>query len=59
MNKDDYNFKGNASLIRGHMAKEVKDDLRASHFKVGFAQESPFKASDTAGKARPFSANVA
>lgn len=36
MHKDEYNYKGDPSKIRGTMAKEVKDDLRASHFKVGF-----------------------
>jgi hypothetical protein len=40
VNKDEYNYKGDASKIKGTMAQEVKDDLRASHFKVGFESKS-------------------
>jgi hypothetical protein len=36
VHKDEYNYKGDASKIRGFIAKEVRDDLRSSHFKVGF-----------------------
>jgi hypothetical protein len=36
MTKQEFNYKGDARAIRGCIAKEVKDDLRASHFRVGF-----------------------
>ena len=51
IHKQEYNFKGDPSLIRGTMAEEVRADLRASHFKVGFDQQGPFKNSQN--NARP------
>lgn len=55
MTKQEYNYKGNPAEIRGVMAKEVKDDLRASHFRVGFDQSAPFtNTKSTSG--RPISA---
>ena len=40
VHKAEFNYKGDPSKIRGTMAQEVKDDLRASHFKVGFDQKN-------------------
>ncbi|CDW73887.1 UNKNOWN [Stylonychia lemnae] len=54
VHKQEYNYKGDPSQIRGKMADEVKADLRASHFKVGFEQISPFGQFQS----RPISASV-
>eukprot|EP00347_Sterkiella_histriomuscorum_P013343 403365079 len=56
VHKQQYNYKGDASLIRGHMANEVKADLRASHFQVGFDQNGPFRNSSF--NSRPVSAVI-
>jgi hypothetical protein len=42
VHKEEYNYKGDPTKIRGKMADEVKADLRASHFRVGFEENSPF-----------------
>ena len=40
INKGEYSYKGDPNKIRGTMAQEVKDDLRASHFRVGFENKT-------------------
>jgi hypothetical protein len=52
MAKQTFDYKGDPSLIKGSMAKEVKDDLRNSHFQVGYGAASNFP--QTSG--RPMSA---
>lgn len=52
VNKQEFNYKGDPRLIRGTIAQEVKDDLRASHFKVGY-QPNVFT---TKSNTRPISA---
>jgi len=52
----DFNYKGEARLIRSRIPNEVKADQRASHFKVGF--ENPFANQNpaTLAEKRPSSA---
>ena len=59
--KIDFNYKGEARFIRSTIPNEVKADQRASHFRVGFENQSPFVNQQNpyaAGERRPSSAAI-